>query len=154
MQKLKLPEARFRIKSHESKFQIFDEVRKKFVALTPEEWVRQHFVNFLITSQNFPAGLIAVEMLVKVNNLSQRADVVVYDKKGKPVIIVECKAPSVPITQTVFNQVARYNSKLNVDYLIVTNGMQHFCARLTDDKGNYELLKEIPSYSDINEEKA
>jgi len=149
MEKLNLPPVQLRTKRLGDKVQVFDEVRKKYVALTPEEWVRQHFISFMIKQQNYSVGLIAVEMLVKVNDLSQRADIVCYNRKGKPVIIIECKAPLVPITQAVFNQAARYNTRLQVDYLIVTNGLQHFCARLTDQDGNYELLKSIPRADEI-----
>ncbi len=149
MEKLNLPQVQLRIKHLDDKIQVFDEVRKKFVALTPEEWVRQHFIHFLVKQQNFSAGLVAVEMLVKVNDLSQRADIVLYNRKGRPAVIVECKAPGVKITRAVFNQAARYNTKLKVDYLIVTNGLQHFCAKLLDNEGNYELQKEIPSADEI-----
>jgi len=149
MEKLNLPQVQFKTKQLGDKAQVFDDVRKKYVALTPEEWVRQHFIHFLINEQKFSAGLVAVEMLVKVNDLSQRADIVLYNRKGKPVIIVECKAPSVPITRAVFNQAARYNTMLKVEYLIVTNGLQHFCAKLLDESGNYELLKAIPMADEI-----
>lgn len=149
MQKLNLPEVQFRIKQNNGKHQVFDIVRKKYVALTPEEWVRQHFVHFLINQQEFSPGLIAIEMLVKINDLSQRADIVLYNKKAKPAIIVECKAPTIPITRAVFNQAARYNSKLQVDYLIVTNGLQHYCAQISDKDGNYTLANQIPSANDI-----
>jgi len=149
MEKLNLPPVQFRTKSIGDKRQIFDEVRKKFVALTPEEWVRQHFVHFLIHQQKFSAGLLAIEMLVRVNDLSQRADIVLYNRKGEASVIIECKAPSVPITRAVFNQAARYNTQLQVDYLIVTNGMQHYCAKLMGQAGQYELLKSIPVADDI-----
>jgi len=149
MEKLNLPQVQFKTKQLGGKAQVFDDVRKKYVALTPEEWVRQHFIHFLINEQKFSAGLVAVEMLVKVNDLSQRADIVLYNRKGKPVIIVECKAPSVPITRAVFNQAARYNTMLKVEYLIVTNGLQHFCAKLLDESGNHELLKAIPMADEI-----
>ena len=149
MEKLNLPQVQFRTKGIGDKVQIFDSVRKKFVALTPEEWVRQHFIRFLINQQKFSAGLVAVEMPVKVNDLSQRADIVLYNRKGRPVVIVECKAPTVAVTRAVFNQAARYNTKLKVDYLIVTNGLQHFCAKLLDDSGTYELMKAIPAADEI-----
>jgi type I site-specific restriction endonuclease len=149
MQKLNLPPVQLRTKQTGNKIQVFDEVRKKFVALTPEEWVRQHFIHYLIKGLGYSGGLIAVEMLVKVNGLSQRADVVLYDKQGRARIIVECKAPEVAVNRAVFNQAARYNTQLNVDYLVVTNGMQHYCAKLLDEKGNYELLKAIPNADEV-----
>ncbi|WP_430813207.1 type I restriction enzyme HsdR N-terminal domain-containing protein [Carboxylicivirga sp. RSCT41] len=149
MQKLNLPPVQFRTKQAGNKTQVFDEVRKKFVALTPEEWVRQHFIHYLVNGLGYAPGLIAVEMLVKVNGLSQRADIVLYDKKGLPRVIVECKAPEVAVGRAVFNQAARYNTRLNVDYLIVTNGMQHYCAKLLDEMGNYELLQAIPTADEV-----
>lgn len=149
MSQLNLPPVQFKTKQVNEKVQVFDEVRKKYVVLTPEEWVRQHFLHFLIKQQGYSSGLIAVEMLVKVNGLSQRADIVLYNKKGKPSIIVECKAPEVPITRKTFNQAARYNMPLDVDYLIVTNGMQHYCAQLQGKEGAYELLKSIPMAKDV-----
>ncbi|MCU4162588.1 type I restriction enzyme HsdR N-terminal domain-containing protein [Carboxylicivirga caseinilyticus] len=145
MQKLNLPTYEFRFRNHQGKEQIFDVIRKKFVALTPEEWVRQNLISFLIHHQKYSPGLIAVEMPVKVNGLNQRADIVVYNRKGMPSMIVECKAPAVAITKSVFDQAARYNMKLQVDYMMVTNGLQHFCAQLTDDKGAYQMLQEIPT---------
>jgi type I site-specific restriction endonuclease len=150
MQKLNLPAAQLRYRQVNDKPQVFDEVRKKYVALTPEEWVRQHFIHYLIKHLNYAPGLTVVEMLVKVNGLSQRADIVLYNRQGLPIIIVECKAPEVPVTRAVFNQAARYNTRLNVKYLIVTNGLQHYCARLLDEEGNYELLKEIPRADELN----
>lgn len=149
MQKLNLPTYDFRIRQQQGKQQIFDVIRKKFVALTPEEWVRQNLIAFLIHHQNYSPGLIAVEMPVKVNGLNQRADVVVYNRKGKPVMIVECKAPSVAITKAVFNQAARYNMQLQVEFMLVSNGLQHFCAQLKDDKGDYQMLREIPTIEDL-----
>lgn len=149
MQKLNLPSVQLRTKQAGNKYQVFDELRKKFVVLTPEEWVRQHFIHYLIKELGYSAGLIAVEMLVKVNGLSQRADIVLYDKRGRARIIVECKAPEVPVTRAVFNQAARYNTQLKVDFLIVTNGLQHYCARLMDEMGNYELLKAIPGANEV-----
>lgn len=149
MQQLNLPAVAFKTKQTGTRIQVFDEVRKKYVALTPEEWVRQHFIHYLVHHLGFSPGLVAVEMLVKVNGLRQRADIVLYNKKGKPALIVECKAPGVSLSRAVFNQAARYNSCLNVDYLVVTNGLQHYCARLLDGQGNYELLKAIPGAAEV-----
>ncbi|MCU4175730.1 type I restriction enzyme HsdR N-terminal domain-containing protein [Carboxylicivirga sp. N1Y90] len=150
MQKLNLPICQFRLKEQGNKKQIFDAVRKKFVALTPEEWVRQHFVHFLISQQKISAGHIAIELPVNVNGLSQRADIVVHDRQGRAAMIIECKAPSVAINKAVFDQAARYNMPLRVQYMLVTNGLQHFCAELTGDKGQYQLLSKIPDVDDIN----
>ncbi len=149
MQQLNLPPAQLKTKPVGNKLQVFDEVRKKYVVLTPEEWVRQHFVHYLIGHLKYSPGLTAVEMPVKVNGLSQRADIVLYNKKGQPAVIVECKAPEVAVTRDVFNQAARYNMPLKVDYLIVTNGLQHYCARLVGEEGQYELLKAIPTAEEV-----
>ncbi len=148
MQKLNLPAYEFRLRQQQGKQQIFDVIRKKFVALTPEEWVRQNLIAFLIHHQGYSPGLIAVEMPVKVNGLNQRADVVVYNRQGKPVMIIECKAPSVAVTRAVFDQAARYNMMLKVNYMMVSNGLQHFCARLSDDDG-YQMIHQVPGVDEI-----
>ena len=129
---------------------VFDIIRKKHVALTPEEWVRQHVIHYLLGHLKYSSGLMAVETLVKVNGLSQRADIVVYDRKGKPAMIVECKAPEVKIDNSVFEQAARYDMKLGVKYLLISNGLRHYCALLNRDEGTFTLLKAIPSFEEIN----
>lgn len=150
MKSLNLPPVQFRTRQQGDKKQVFDVVRKKFVALTPEEWVRQHFIHFLMDQKQYPAGLVAVEMPVTVNGLKQRADVVVYNRKGRPVVVVECKAPSVAVSKTVFDQAARYNMQLQVDYLIVTNGLQHYCAHLNGTGNDYQMLADFPDFNQIN----
>ena len=150
MKPLNLPPVQFRTRQQGDKMQVFDVVRKKFVALTPEEWVRQHFIHFLMDQKQYPAGLVAVEMPVAVNGLKQRADIVVYNRKGRPVVVVECKAPSVPVSKTVFDQAARYNMQLQVDYLIVTNGLQHYCAHLNGVGNDYQMLADFPDFNEIN----
>jgi hypothetical protein len=147
MQKLNLPHYKFKLKSNENKTLIFDNLRKKYMVLTPEEWVRQHFVQFLIEEKNYPPALIAIEKQVVVNNLKKRSDILVFNKEGNPDIIVECKAPKIKITQATFDQIARYNSKLNANFLIVTNGLTHFYCRMDFKKETYVFLKEIPNYS-------
>ncbi|WP_026288367.1 type I restriction enzyme HsdR N-terminal domain-containing protein [Polaribacter irgensii] len=147
MQKLNLPHYKFKLKSNENKTFIFDNLRKKYMVLTPEEWVRQHFVQFLIEEKNYPPTLIAIEKQVVVNNLKKRSDILVFDKEGNPDIIVECKAPKIKITQATFDQIARYNSKLNANFLIVTNGLTHFYCKMDFKKETYVFLKEIPNYS-------
>jgi len=117
------------------------------VILTPEEWVRQNFLKYLVEEKKYPASLIAVEKEFKLNNLSKRSDAVIYNKQGTPILIVECKAPEVKIGQNVFDQIARYNMVLNVKLLVVTNGLQHFCCKLDAEKDTYCFLKEIPDYS-------
>ena len=126
MQKLNLPTYPFKLKSNEKQTLIFDNLRKRYFVLTPEEWVRQHFVQFLIEEKKYPVSLIAIEKQLTINALKKRTDIVVFDKSGNPDIIVECKAPHIKIAQDTFDQIARYNLKLNAKYLIVTNGLDHF----------------------------
>lgn len=149
MNQLNFPNFKFRLKRVGDKEQIFDVVRKKFVALTPEEWVRQHVIHFLNLKKEYPLSLMAVETLVVVNRLKQRADIVIYSRKGVPQIIIECKAPSVQINQTVFNQAARYNMTLKVDYLFFTNGLNHYIAKLNYINQTYSFLKDIPLYNSL-----
>ena len=125
---------------------IFDLVRKKYLLLTPEEWVRQNFIHYLNKEKKYPLGLMGVEQMVKYNSLKTRADIVMYNTEGKANIIVECKAPDVKITQDTFNQIAKYNSQLKVKYLLVTNGMNHYCCKMDYDSNRITFLEEIPSY--------
>ncbi len=149
MQELNLPSYEFRLKKDDGQVRIFDEVRKKYVALTPEEWVRQHFIMYLIKQKQVPAGLIILEKQLIMNKMSRRPDILIHNRQGEAVMIVECKAPEVNITQDTFDQVARYNSVLSVQYLVVTNGLQHFCCQM-DYKGNtYRFLEEIPGYNEM-----
>ncbi|MBA4408447.1 MAG: type I restriction enzyme HsdR N-terminal domain-containing protein [Bacteroidota bacterium] len=149
MQKLNLPEYSFRIKNKEEKSLIFDSLRKKFVRLTPEEWVRQNFVQFLIQKKNYPVSLIAIEVGVKVNNNPQRADMIIFDRSGNPVLVAEFKAPEVKISQQSFDQIVRYNMQLKVKFLIVSNGMEHFCCRINYSDNTYAFCTEIPDFSTI-----
>jgi hypothetical protein len=146
MQKLNLPTYNFKFKSSENKTLIFDKLRKKYMVLTPEEWVRQHFVYFLIEEKKYPVSLIAIEKQLTINNLKKRSDILVFNTDGKPEIIVECKAPSIKITQDSFDQIARYNLKLKANYLIVTNGLEHFYCKMDFKKETYVFLKMIPDY--------
>lgn len=143
---LNLPSCKFKIKNSENKRFIFDILRKKYMVLTPEEWVRQHFISFLIKQKKYPESIIAIEKQLTINGLKKRTDILIFDKNGQPDIIVECKAPSVEITQSAFDQIARYNLKLNANYLIVTNGLSHFYCKIDHEKETYTFLKEIPSY--------
>lgn len=149
MQKLNFPDYEFKIKNSGKSTQIFDEVRKKYVSLTPEEWVRQHLVRFLIEEKKFPSSLIAIEMGLKYNRLIKRGDIVVYSQNRIPVLIVECKAPSVKISQNAFDQIARYNFQIKVKYLVVSNGLDHYCCCLDDDLKAYTFIREIPSFNEI-----
>ncbi|QTE22965.1 type I restriction enzyme HsdR N-terminal domain-containing protein [Polaribacter cellanae] len=147
MQKLNLPNYKFRLKSNENNTLIFDNLRKKYMVLTPEEWVRQHFVQFLIDKKKYPISLIALEKQLIINNRKKRTDILVFNKEGYHDIIVECKAPSIKITQATFDQIARYNLKLKANYLIVTNGLEHFYCKMDFENETYIFLKEIPDYS-------
>ncbi|WP_197482058.1 type I restriction enzyme HsdR N-terminal domain-containing protein [Polaribacter atrinae] len=146
MQELNLPIYNFRLKSSENKTLIFDKLRKKYLVLTPEEWVRQHYVHFLINQKKYPLSLIALEKQLTINNRKKRTDILVFNKEGNHEIIVECKAPSIKITQATFDQIARYNLKLKANYLIVTNGLEHFYCKMDFENETYIFLKEIPDY--------
>jgi hypothetical protein len=147
MQKLNLPDYSFKIKMREGKTYIFDSLRKKYIRLTPEEWVRQNFVQFLIQEKNFSPALIAVEAGVKVNNNPQRADLITFDRLGKPLLVAEFKAPEIKISQLAFNQIVRYNMQLKVKYLIVSNGLEHYCCQINYDDNSYLYLPDIPDFS-------
>ena len=144
MQNLNFPTYSFRFKNSENKTLVFDEIRKKFVVLTPEEWVRLHVVQFLIKEHNYPRSLINVEKQLKLNNTTKRYDVVVFNKDGSVFMIVECKAPTIPITQLTFDQIARYNLALNAQYLMVTNGLEHYFCQMDFENKRYIFLKEVP----------
>jgi hypothetical protein len=146
MQKLNLPQYKFKLKSNENKTLIFDKVRKKYFVLTPEEWVRQHYISFLIEEKKYPVSLIAIEKQLTINGLKKRSDILIFNTNGKPEIIVECKAPSVKITQETFDQIARYNLTLKANYLVVTNGLQHIFCKIDTLKESYIFLPEIPDY--------
>lgn len=146
MQPLNLPTYTFKIKSSENNYVIFDIIRKKYVVLTPEEWVRQHIVHYLMEEKKYPISLIALEKKLILNNLTKRTDILVFNNKGFPDIIVECKAPSVKISQNTFDQIARYNLKLNANYLVVTNGLEHYYCKMDKVNETYVFLKTIPNY--------
>lgn len=149
MQKLNLPIYSIKLKKKGNKTLVFDPIRKKYIVLTPEEWVRQNFIQFLINEKNYPASLIAIEMGIDLLNTKKRCDIVLYNTKGLPHMIVECKAPSIKISQDTFDQIARYNMTLKTDLLVVTNGMQHYICIMDHQDKLYNFLKEIPNY--INE---
>lgn len=140
---------RLRISPKTQLEEIWDTQRKRWVRLTPEEWVRQHFVHFLIEEQGFPAGCIGNEMSIKVGQLERRCDSVIFGKDGKPVVIIEYKAPSIAITQKVFDQISRYNITLQVDWLIVSNGLQHYCCHLNREKQQFEFVPQLPRYENL-----
>jgi len=150
MEPLNLPpfDVRIRNGNHQQQ-EIWDLVRRKFVTLTAEEWVRQHFLNFLIHHRGYPASLIRVEAALVYNRLRKRSDIVAYDKQGKPLLLVECKAPQVSITQDVFDQVAVYNRTFTGKFLVVSNGLKHYCSRIDHEKKTCSFVADIPHYSDI-----
>jgi Type I restriction enzyme R protein N terminus (HSDR_N) len=146
MQQLNLPPYSFKFKESGTRTHIFDAIRKKYVVLTPEEWVRQNFLQYLILEKQFPASLIAIEAGLKYNQLQKRADVLIYDKQGNPLLMVECKAPEVKISQDTFDQIATYNMIFKVKYLVVTNGLNHFCCLMDYTDSSYRYLEEIPVF--------
>jgi hypothetical protein len=150
MQPLNLPSYEYRRREGKNgKPEIFDPIRRKFVRLTPEEWVRQHLLHYLVHHKGYPASLIVVEAKLSYNNLVKRGDIVVYGPNGKPLLVVECKAPQVPVTQAVFDQAAMYNMSLQVGILVVTNGLDHFSCRIDHRERSCLFLAEIPRYEDI-----
>ncbi len=149
MQHLHFPSYSFTLKNRENKPFIFDGIRKKYVRLTPEEWVRQHVVSFLIESHNYPKSLINIEKEFTVNGVKKRYDLVVFYPDGKIFLLVECKAPKIKITQNTFDQIARYNLKINATYLMVTNGLEHYYCQMDYKNQQYYFLKELPIYNGI-----
>ena len=146
MLSLNLPTFAAKVKEKDGKHVIFDPVRRKFVALTPEEWVRQHFVNYLISDKGYPKELLANEVPLKLNGTSKRCDTVAYNRFLTPLMIVEYKAPHIEITSSVFDQIVRYNMVLHVRYLAVSNGISHFCCKIDYENLSYSFLEGIPEY--------
>lgn len=146
---LNLPSAPLKITTKENRRYVFDILRKKYVAMTPEEWVRQHFVHFLTGHLGYPCGLLSNEVMIRLNATVKRCDTVLYGLDMAPRMIIEYKAPEVEITQEVFDQITRYNSVLRVDYLIVSNGINHYCCRMNYSDNSYVFLPSIPAYEDL-----
>jgi hypothetical protein len=146
MTRLNFPEYSFRITENDGKHSIFDPVRKKYVALTPEEWVRQHVIQFLVIDKLVPVSLIGVETEIKLFKTRKRFDIAVYDRNGKALLVVECKAPSVPLSQEVLDQAVRYNMTLNVGLLMLTNGLQHILCRVDPTNGSVQQINSLPDY--------
>ena len=144
MLKLNFPDYTFRFNSSENKSLIFDVIRKKFMRLTPEEWVRQHVVHFLISEKHFSSSLINVEKQLILNNTKKRYDIVVFNNDGSIYLIVECKAPNIAITQDTFDQIARYNLVTNAQYLMVTNGLENYYCRMDYENERYIFMEEVP----------
>ncbi len=149
MTELNLPSFQVNLRNQNELIEIFDVFRRKFIRLTPEEWVRQHFAHFLVNHKNYPKGLLSLEYSFKLEKRQKRADIVAFNQQGKARLIVECKSPNVKISQKVFDQIARYNMSLKVDYLIVSNGLQHYACKLDYKSLGYKFLKDIPHYGEL-----
>ena len=146
---LNLPSYDTKTTINNGKRQIFDTLRSCYVALTPEEWVRQHFIHYLLDYKDYPTALMGNEVTITLNGMNRRCDTVVYDKALQPRVIIEYKAPSVKITKEVFAQISRYNLILKVDYLIVSNGLQHYCCKMDYTNNTFTFLQEIPEYGKL-----
>ena len=149
MEALNLPKSDLKLQRKGNRVTVFDILRKKYVALTPEEWVRQHFINFLIHQKGYNASCIANEVALCLNNTQKRCDTVIYDAQAHPIMIIEYKAPHIPISQKVFSQISRYNIKMRVRWLIVSNGMQHYCCRINYEENSCEFIPDIPSWETL-----
>lgn len=152
MQTLNLPETDLKIINKDGRLHVFDILRRKYVSLTPEEWVRQQFVHFLILHKGYPIECIGNEISITLNNTKKRCDSVVYGRNAKPTMIIEYKSPQTEITQNVFEQISRYNIRLKVKWLIVSNGMRHYCCRIDYDNGTYQFVEDVPSFNEIWEQ--
>ena len=144
MQKLNFPEYDFKLKKQDDKWLIFDTVRKKYYILTPEEWVRQHTLHYLIRDKNYPKSLIAVEKELQINQTKRRFDIVVFNRKMTPEILIECKAPNISINQKTFDQANQYNWLLKAPFLFLTNGMKHYICQIDFEANQFKFLKELP----------
>lgn len=149
MFRLNLPTYEIKIAQKGNKQQIFDFLRRKYVALTPEEWVRQHFVHYLVEHKGYPAGLMGNEIELTIGEKRMRCDTVLYNKVAKPQMIIEYKSPKIKLQQKTFDQISAYNLLLKVDYLIVSNGMQHICCRMDYENQKYYFLADIPDYQNL-----
>ncbi len=146
MLKLSFPNYEFRLKKIDEKRFIFDEIRKKYIELTAEEWVRQNCIKFLINKKKYKSQLIAVEKKIILNNLIKRFDIIVYDNNGDPNLLVECKAPNIAIRQETFDQILSYNRVINSKYLMITNGIIHYYCKIDNIDNKINFLKDIPNY--------
>lgn len=149
MNPLNLPSCRLKLSGTPDKPTVFDILRRKYVSLTPEEWVRQNFIHFLVGHKGYPAALMANEVRLQAGGKTLRADSVLYDRQLRPKMIIEYKAPTIPITQRVFDQIVTYNMLLHVDYLVVSNGMEHYVCKMDYNEKKYLFLNDIPEYKNI-----
>lgn len=152
IQPLALPKANLKLTKKGDQFFVWCVARKKTLLLTPEEWVRQHIIHYLVNDKNVPLGLLVSEYSIKVNKLARRCDIVVFGLDQLPKLIVECKAPEVSINQKVLHQVSQYNFQLNVDYLFLTNGLTHVNCKINRSENSFEYLAELPDFSILNEQ--
>ena len=146
---LNLPNYPFKISQKDNLYYIFDEIRKKHLVLTPEEWVRQHFIKYLIAEKSFPSALLKLEGGLSLNATKKRSDILVYNNLGEKIMVVECKAPHIPITQSTFDQASRYNSIYKAGWLAVTNGLQHYYAKIDHQNGKFLFVEELPEYKEL-----
>jgi hypothetical protein len=149
LKQLNLPQYSFRITGKEGDEMILDPIRKKYVRLTPEEWVRQNFVQYLIQEGKYPPGLLGIEVMSPYNKLKKRVDILVHNRSGAPVMIVECKSPDIIIDETVFDQIVSYNMGYRVPYIVVTNGIVHYAFKIDFELNKFEYLLVIPLYEDL-----
>ena len=150
MRTLNLPSYDFRFRITGGKQYVFDEIRKKYVKNTPEEWVRQNFIRYLIVEKNYPEALISIEHEISLNRMSKRCDAVIHSKSGNPLMILEFKAPDVPVGQPVFDQIVRYNLALKVNFLLISNGLKHYCCKIDIQNKDFAFLHAIPDYDDLS----
>ena len=146
MHRLNLPEFEYKLRKADGKVWIFDVIRKKYLLLTPEEWVRQHFLHYLVNHYEYPKALIRIEGGLKFNTLSKRSDIVVFDREGKPWMLVECKSPDLKMSDAILRQASAYNVTLKAKYLTVTNGLVHYCCRIDHENQKIELLSDLPGF--------
>jgi hypothetical protein len=146
MQNLNFPSYNFRFKNSENKVSIFDDIRKKFILLTPEEWVRQNTIQFILREKNYPKSYLNIEKIIKINDITKRYDIVVFQPDGTIFLLIECKAPEIKITQKTFDQIARYNLTLKAQHLMVTNGLNHYFCQMDFENEQYVFLEELPNF--------
>lgn len=150
MQALNLPTYSFKFKSEDGRSFIFDVIRRKYVILTPEEWVRQNMIRYLSEVKEYPLSLMSLETAFSLYKTTKRTDILIFNRTGQPLAIIECKASTIKINQKVFDQILVYNLTFKLNYLIVTNGLLHYCCKINHMNGTHEFLKEIPSYNQLN----
>lgn len=151
MQQLNFPHFEFKLRNHNNRQEIFDPIRRKYVTLTPEEWVRQHLIAYLIEVKGYPVSIIGVEKQLLLNKLPKRFDLVVFGRNAAPFLLVECKAPGVAISEKTFDQAARYNMLLQAEYFLITNGLEHYTCRIDYENKQYIFIEEVPDFGRISE---